>query len=144
MDQSTQLAGLLIFISVCFVITLNVFVLRIAIKRKNKLLYAFCLFLLFLNTPWIPSGFGYLYWLITGKIIAYHIYIILGTIGVPIAFLTWFYIYTTLLYPHWKKYVLIIIGIFSIICYVYLFYYLFFDCYAFCNAVHVAIAYFYR
>ncbi|TFG23625.1 MAG: hypothetical protein EU529_06700 [Promethearchaeota archaeon] len=126
MDQSTQLAGLLILISVCFVIILSVFVLHIAIKRKNKLLYAFCLFMLFLNTPWIPSAFGYLYWLITGKIFAYQIYILLGTMGIPIAFLTWFYIYTSLLHPHWKKYVLISIGIYSIIFYVYVFYFLFF------------------
>ena len=126
MDQSTQLAGLLILISICFVITLNVFVLRIATKRKNKLLYAFCLFLLCINTPWMPSGFGYLVWLITGEIISYQIYVILGTTGVPIAFLTWFYIYTKLLHPHWKKYVLISVGLFSIIFYVYVFYYLFF------------------
>lgn len=126
MDQSTQLAGLLILISVCFVIILAVFVLRIAVKRKNKLLYAFCLFMLFLNTPWIPSAFGYLIWLITGEIIAYQTYVILGTTGVPIAFLMWFYIYTTLLYPHWKKYVLMILGVFSIIFYVYVFYFLFY------------------
>ncbi len=126
MDQSTQLAGLLILISICFTLILAIFVLSIAIRRKNKLLYAFCLFMLFINTPWMPSGFGYLYWLITGKIIAYEIYILLGTMGIPIAFLMWFYIYTSLLYPNWKKYVLIITGIASIIFYVYVFYFLFF------------------
>ena len=123
---STQLSGFLSSITICFAIILVLFVLHLAVKRQNKLLYAFCLFGLSIVSPWYPSGIGYFYWIITGKIIAYQIYIILGTTGFPIIALSWSYIYTSLLYPHWKKYVLIIWGIISIIFYLYLFYFLFF------------------
>ncbi len=126
LSEIAQLSGLLCVITICFIVTLALSVLLNAIKKKNKLIFVFGIFLLAINTPWYPSGLGYIYWLMTGNVFDFRLYVLLGTLGMPIIILAWFYIYTTILYPNLKKISLISLGIFSLIFYIYLFYYLFF------------------
>ena len=69
---------------------------------------------------------GYFFWVITGEILPYQIYVLIGTVGVPIAIIAWLNVYTSTLKPEKKKLVLIIYGILSVIFEIYLFYFLFF------------------
>lgn len=79
------------------------------------------------GSPWWPSGVGYLYWLFTGNIIDYQIYVLIGTLGIGIAFLAWLDIYMSTMHPEKRNLVLGCFLIFSIIFYIYLIYFLFFD-----------------
>ena len=126
LKETTQLSGLISLIGFVFIFALVCLILYTAIKNGIKKLYLFAIYLLSLSSPWYPSGFGYVYWLITGSIFNYQIYVLLGTIGIPLVALTWFYIYTSIMYPNWKKISLIFFGILSIIFYLYVFYFLFF------------------
>ncbi|MFX1393659.1 MAG: hypothetical protein ACFFAH_08795 [Promethearchaeota archaeon] len=126
LEETTQLAGLISLIGCCFIFALVCLIFYIAINNRVKKLYLFAIYLLSLSSPWYPSGFGYLYWLLTGTIFDYELYVLLGTIGFPLVALCWFYIYTSIMYPNWKKVALIFFGILSIIFYSYVFYFLFF------------------
>ncbi|MEE9378879.1 MAG: hypothetical protein V3V33_12680 [Candidatus Lokiarchaeia archaeon] len=76
-------------------------------------------------SPWYPSGFGYVYWLITREEIAYPMYVLLGTLGVPIALISWLQIYMPALHPKYKNHMTIITMCISIAFYTYLTYFLF-------------------
>jgi hypothetical protein len=71
-------------------------------------------------SPWYPSGIGYFYWLITNDVIPYIPYVLLGTLGIPIALFSWFQIYIPALHPKLKNPIYIGTAILSIAYYVYL------------------------
>lgn len=121
--QISGLTGLIAnFISAFF----GLIVLYKAIKSKDKLVFYFYLCIVFTASPWFPSGYGYLFWLITGITLEYQVYVLIGMMFVPIAILSWLYIYLTTIRPDKKKLVLTIYSIISIIFEIYLFYFLFF------------------
>jgi len=69
---------------------------------------------------------GYVYWLFTRQELAYQTYVLLGTIGTPIALLAWLQIYMPALHPRQKDLVKLILVCLTIAFYIYLFYFLFF------------------
>ncbi len=125
LDEATRISGYLGIISLFVVLLISTLVLTRAIHRKNKLLYIFFIVVLLTPSPWYPSNFEFIYWLITGNTFDYHIYMLIGTIGLPIALLGWIYIYMTTLKPERTKLILTIYIIFSIFYHVYLFYFLY-------------------
>lgn len=125
LDDFTRLSGLLGLISVFIAWFYGAIVLYKAIKEKQKILYYFFFAVIFTMSPWYPSGLGYLYWLITGKLFEYPFYVLLGTIGVPFALYAWIQIYLPALHPNKKEIFTIGIIIFSIVFYIYLLFFLF-------------------
>ncbi len=85
LDYLTQLSGILGFLAVAITWLYGGIVLYKYIKTKEKVLFYLFLAIIFTMSPWYPSGFGYVYWLITREEIAYPVYVLLGTLGVPIA-----------------------------------------------------------
>ncbi|MFX1392575.1 MAG: hypothetical protein ACFFAH_03280 [Promethearchaeota archaeon] len=126
LDQTTQISGILSVIFIVFNFFMFILIFKIAIKTKKRLLFIFAIFNISLATPWYASGFCYIYWLFSKNIMSYEIYVLIGTLGIPIIPLAWFYIYTDILYPQLKKKVLLCLGIFSIVFYLFLYYFLFF------------------
>ncbi|TFF69343.1 MAG: hypothetical protein EU516_00080 [Promethearchaeota archaeon] len=126
LDPLSQLSGILGIISVAVAFFYGILVIIKAIQLKYKDLYYFFFAVIFTISPWYPSGFGYVYWLITNEVIPYPIYVLLGTLGVPVALFSWFQIYIPALHPRIKKPVIAITAILSIIYYVYVFFFLFF------------------
>lgn len=126
LDDLTQLSGIFGFLAVVIAWIYGLIVLYKAIKTKEKVLYYFFFAIIFTMSPWYPSAFGYIYWLITREAFAYPFYVLIGTIGTPIALYSWLQIYMPALHPKQKNVVtMITIGI-STIFYVYLFFFLFF------------------
>jgi hypothetical protein len=97
-----------------------------AIQLRYKILYYFFFAIIFTMSPWYPSGLGYIYWLFTNEELIYPVYVLLGTLGVPIALIAWFQIYTPTLHPKLKKPLLISTAIFSLVYYIYVFFFLFY------------------
>ena len=121
LDLLTQFTG---FLSIFGTVSLFYFIVVIIKKARqyhDKVLYAFALFLIGLNSPWYPSGFCYVYWLITKEVFTYDVYMILGNIGLPIITLSWFYIYTSLIAQKYKTKIMTILGVIFILYYVLLF-----------------------
>lgn len=128
-SPSDQISGFLSFIAIILTFIITILILPIYRKKNDKILLVFMLFIISINSPWYPSGFGYICWLITGNIFNYQTYIFLGTIGIPFVLLSWIYIYFSILYPNKIKsmrIILLIISILSIVFYVYVYYFLFF------------------
>lgn len=126
LSELAKISGMSAFISVLIALTLGLIVLIKYIKTRQALIFNFFLCIVFTTSPWWPSGVGYFIWAITGVILPYQIYVLLGTVGVPIAILAWLNVYFSTLKPKLKKPVLIIYGILSIIFEVYLFYFVLF------------------
>ena len=125
--ELAQISGMTAAISVCIGWILGGIVLIKAIKTKQKIIFMFFLSIVFTLSPWYPSGGGYLYWVVTqGGTFSYEFYIILGTVGIPIAIMAWLEVYMETINPEKRKTVLIIFGIFSIIFELYIFYNLYF------------------
>ena len=123
---SFELSGLFGFLAVIISWFFGVIVLYKFIKTREKQLFYFFLAIIFIISPWYPSGLGYIYWLFTRQEIAYQVYVLLGTIGVPIALYSWLQIYMPALHPKKKDLVTMIIICLSIVFYIYLFYFVFF------------------
>jgi len=124
LDLLTQFTG---FLSIFGTVTLFYFIIVIINKARryhDKVLYAFALFLITLNSPWYPSGFCYVYWLFTKEVFTYDIYMILGNIGIPIVTLSWFYIYTNLVAQKSKTKIMIFLGVIFILFYFLLFFFI--------------------
>ena len=120
LDNLTQLSGLFGFLAILIAWLFGVIVLIQYIKTKETMLFYFFLAIIFIMSPWYPSGLGYIYWLFTGEEIAYQIYVLLGTIGIPIALYSWLQIYMPALHEKYKtKAIWLVIGI-SIVFYIYL------------------------
>jgi len=115
-------AAISVFIGLFF----GLIVLLKSIKTKEFLIFNFFLCIVFTLSPWFPSGLGFLYWQITGSILSYQIYVLLGTVGIPIAILAWLNVYLSTLKPERKKIILISYGVLSVIFEFYLFYFLYF------------------
>ena len=126
LDDLTQLSGFLGFLAVAITWLYGGIVLYKYIKTKEKVLLYLFLAIIFTMSPWYPSGFGYVYWLITREEIAYPVYVLLGTLGVPIALISWFQIYMPALHPKYKDFMTIITMCISVAFYLYLSYFLFF------------------
>jgi hypothetical protein len=126
LDPISQLSGLLAFIQSLFSLTLGAIILYKAIRKSEKMLFYFFFAVIFIMSPWYPSGFGYIYWLFTGNVFPYQLYVLMGTIFIPVAIIAWLEIYMSTLHPRKKKLVLICFIILFIIFYIYLFYFLFF------------------
>lgn len=126
LDGLTQLSGILGFLSILIAWMYGVLVLYKYIKTKEKVLFYFFLAIIFTMSPWYPSGLGYIYWLFTRREIAYQVYVLLGTLGVPIALYSWLQIYMPALHKKQKSIVIwTVIGL-SLTFYTYLAYSLFF------------------
>ncbi|MFX0002647.1 MAG: hypothetical protein ACFE9C_07615 [Candidatus Hodarchaeota archaeon] len=126
LDDLTQLSGIFGFLAVAIAWLYGGIVLYKYIKSKQKVLFYFFLAIMFTMSPWYPSGLGYIYWLITRQEIIYPAYVLLGTIGVPVALLSWIQIYMPALHQKWKGIATWTVMCLSIVFYVYLFYFLFF------------------
>src|SRR4030042_5543397 len=126
LSQLAQLSGLTAAISLGIGVLLGAIVLSKALKNNQRILYLFFLCIIFTLSPWYPSCLGYVFWRVTGEAIAYEVYVLIGTVGIPIAILAWLDVYMTTIKPEKKKLVLITYGMISIIFEIYLFYFLFF------------------
>ncbi|MFW9875989.1 MAG: hypothetical protein ACFFG0_23045 [Candidatus Thorarchaeota archaeon] len=126
LDDLTQLSGIFGFIAIVIAWFYGLIVLYKYIKTKENMLFYFFLAIIFTMSPWYPSGLGYIYWLFTRQEIAYQEYVLLGTIGVPIALYSWLQIYMPTLHPERIELVSMIIVCLSIIFYIYLFTFVFF------------------
>ena len=126
LDPTAQTSGLLSLMSLIMITSLVIFLVNKAIKQKDKIYYIFILFVISMASPWFPSGFGYVFWLITKNELNYLIYILLGTIGIPVIMLSWFLFYTTLIKPDLKTKLMGVGIIFSVVYYIYIFYFLLF------------------
>ncbi len=124
LSELAQISGLTALIAVSLGFLLGIIVLIKYFKTKQVLIFNFFLCIIFTSSPWYPSGLGYLYWIITGEFLSYQIYVLIGTVGIPIAILAWLNVYLSTIKPKMKKPVLIIYGIFSIFFELYLFYFL--------------------
>ncbi|MFW9971135.1 MAG: hypothetical protein ACFFDF_13150 [Candidatus Odinarchaeota archaeon] len=126
LDDLSQLSGIFGFLAVCIAWLYGGIVLYKYIKTRERVLFYFFLAIMFTMSPWYPSGLGYIYWVITREAIVYPVYVLIGTIGVPIALLSWIQIYTPALHQNWRKPLSWIIIVFSIAFYIYLIYFVFF------------------
>lgn len=126
LDSLSQLSGVFGIISLFVTFFYGILVLIKAYQLKYKMLYYFFFAIIFTMSPWYPSGFGYIFWLITNEVIPYPIYVLLGTLGVPIALFAWFQIYIPALHPKLKYPLLIGTALLSLIYYAYVFFFLFF------------------
>ena len=125
--ELAQISGMTAVISLSIGWLLAGIVLIKAIKTKQILIYMFFLCILFTLSPWYPSAGGYLFWVITsGGTFSYEFYIIIGTVGIPIAIMAWLYVYMGTISPERRKTVLIIFGIISLIFEFYIFFNLYF------------------
>ncbi|MFX1279274.1 MAG: hypothetical protein ACFFA3_07645 [Promethearchaeota archaeon] len=125
LDDLTQLSGFFGFIAVLIAWAYGVIVFFKFLKTKERTLLFFFLAIMFTMSPWYPSGLGYIYWLFTRQEISYPLYVLLGTIGVPIALISWLQIYMPVLHPKRKDVVTLIIACLSLSFYIYLFYFVF-------------------
>ncbi len=125
LDPLGQLSGILGTISVAVAWFYGILVLIKAIQLKYKTLFYFFFAIMFTMSPWYPSGLGYVYWLLTNEVIIYPVYVLLGTLGAPLALFAWFQIYIPALHPKLKKPLLIGFGLLSLIFYIYIFIFLF-------------------
>ena len=121
----THISGILGFLSICIAYIYGLIVLYKYIQTREKMLFYFFLAVIFTVSPWYPSGLGYIYWLITSETLAYPIYVLVGTIGVPIALFSWIQIYMPTLHPKQKGIVTLIIVCLSLMFYIYVFVFLF-------------------
>ena len=126
LDDLSQLSGIFGFLAIAISWLYGGIVLYKYFKTKEKVLFYFFLAIIFTMSPWYPSGFGYVYWLITREEIAYSVYVLLGTLGVPIALISWLQIYMPALHPKYKAFMTIITMCISVAFYIYLSYFLFF------------------
>jgi len=126
LDDLSQLSGIFGFLAVAIAWLYGGIVLYKYIKSRQKVLFYFFLAIIFTMSPWYPSGLGYVYWLITREEIIYPVYVLLGTIGVPIALLSWIQIYMPALHQKWKGVATWVSICISAAFYIYLFYFLFF------------------
>ena len=126
LNDLTQLSGILGFLAVAISWLFGAIVLYKYFKTKQQVLFYFFLAIIFIISPWYPSGIGYIYWLITTEEIPYTAYVLIGTIGVPIALISWIQIYMPALHPKKKNLITIITICISIVFYIYVIYFLFF------------------
>ena len=125
LDDLTQLSGIFSLLAMIIAWLYGGISLHKYIKTKEKILFYFFLAVIFTVSPWYNSGLGYVYWLFTGKEIVYPLYVLIGTVGIPIALISWLQIYMPALHEKQKVVVIwITIGI-SIAFYIFLFYFLF-------------------
>jgi hypothetical protein len=125
LDPFSQLSGLLAFITILVAWLYGALILIKAIQLKYRTFYYLFLAVIFTMSPWFSSGIGYIYWVITAEALPYDVYILLGTLGVPIALFAWFQIYLPGLRPKAKKPLLITTAILSIVYYVYVLFFLY-------------------
>ncbi len=125
LDDLTQLSGIFGVLAIAIAWLYGGIVLYKFIQSKEKLLLYLFLAIVFTMSPWYPSGFGYIYWLITRQELVYPAYVLIGTIGAPIALISWIQIYMPTLHKKWKGVVTWISICLSVIFYIYLIYFLF-------------------
>ena len=126
LSETAQISGLTALISVSITTVLGLIVLIKYLKTRQFLILNFFLCIIFTASPWYPSGFGYLFWIITGELLNYQVYVLIGNVAIPIAILAWLNVYLSTLNPKKKNLVLIIYGSLSIFFELYLFYFLIF------------------
>ncbi len=124
-SQLAQISGLTAFIAVIIGFFFAFIILTKAIKNKQKLVFEFFLCVVFTLSPWFPSGLGYFYWLLTGELFRYEVYLLLGVLFIPIAIIAWLDVYLSNILPDRKKQILILYTLFSIAFEIYLIYFLF-------------------
>jgi len=124
LSDYAKISGFTALIATILGFILGLIVLIKYFKTKQILIFSFFLCIIFTQSPWFPSSFGYLYWIITGEVLIYQVYVLIGTVGVPVAILAWLNVYLSTLNPKRKKPVLIIYGVLSIFFELYIIYFL--------------------
>ncbi len=124
-SQLAHISGITAVISNSIALTLTVIIFSKAIKERSRIIleFGFCIF--FTVSPWFPSGYGYLYLIITGVPLPYPSYILTGNLFLPLAIIFWLDIYFITVKPDKRNLGLIIYTIFSITFLIYLIFYLF-------------------
>ena len=125
-DLNFHLSGILGFLAVAIAWLYGLIVLYKALKTRERALFYFFFAIILTMSPWYPSGLGYIYWLITGEAFVYPLYVLIGTIGIPIALYSWLQIYLPALHQKQKDVVILITLCISLAFYIYVFYFLFF------------------
>jgi hypothetical protein len=125
LSTEMQISGLLSFIHNVITIFLSILVLSKAIKTKKRMLYVFSLFLLLSAAGYYQIGLNYIYWVFTTNIFPYQAKVLIGTLGIGIATVSWLYIYFNLLENKYKNYFIIGYSVFTIFFYGYLIFFLF-------------------
>jgi len=126
-SQLAHVSGITALISNFAALLLAGIIFIKAYNEKSRILFEFALRVMFTSSPWYPSGFGYLNLLITGSPLPYDIYIIIGNLLLPLAIIFWLDIYLTTVKPRKRKLILSIYVIFSLIFWIYSFYFLYFS-----------------
>jgi hypothetical protein len=126
LEVLSQVSGILGLLTLIVAFFYGSIVLKKGFKHKKKTLFYFFFTVIFTVSPWYPSGFGYLYWLLTKEVLPYVIYVIIGTFFVPIAVLSWFQIYMDALLKSKKKIITSLFSGLTIAFYIYMIYFLFF------------------
>ncbi|MFX1259894.1 MAG: hypothetical protein ACFFAN_18750 [Promethearchaeota archaeon] len=126
LNQVGHVSGIFGIIALFTVFLLSIIILNKAIETKQRILYLLFFSVILAIAPWYPSGLSYIYWLIAGKEISYQFYVLLGTIFIPISIHIWLIIYMTVFPRKKKNLILTIYACFSLLFYIYLFYFLFF------------------
>jgi len=126
-SQLAHVSGITALISNFAALLLAGIIFIKAYNEKSRILFEFALCVMFTSSPWYPSGFGYLNLLITGSPLPYDIYIIIGNLLLPLAIIFWLDIYLTTVKPRKRKLILSIYVIFSLIFWIYSFYFLYFS-----------------
>jgi len=124
-SQLAHIAGITAVISTSISFFLAAIIFSKAIRERSRIILEFGLCVIFTSSPWFPSGFGYLYLIITGVPLPYVSYILTGNLFLPLAIIFWLDIYLTTVKPDRRELGLIIYIIFSTIFLIYLIFYLF-------------------
>jgi len=125
LNELAEISGITAAIALTIGFILAFIVLGKAIRTGQRILFLFFLCVVFTLSPWYPSGGGFVYWVLTGEPLDYWAYVLIGTVGIPIAILAWLDVYMTTIKPEKKSKVLWTYAIVSIIFELYMVYFLF-------------------
>ena len=124
-SQLAHVAGITAVISNAINLLLAAIILSKAIRERSRIILEFAFCVIFTASPWYPSGFGYLYLVITGVPLPYISYILAGNLFLPLAIIFWLDVYLTTVKPDRRNLGILVYAIFSIVFWIYLTFYLF-------------------
>ena len=111
----------LILVSISFVV--GIILISKYFKTKEKTFALVGLSWMFLVEPWFPSTFAFLCFLFTKLLPPDRIYLLLGTILLPVGLLIWIYAYTEFMSVKKQKLILIVLAMIGIAYEIYLIYF---------------------
>ena len=111
----------LILVSISFIV--GIILISKYFKTKEKTFVLVGLSWMFLVEPWFPSTFSFLCYLFTGLLPSERIYLLLGTVLLPLGVLVWIYAYTEFMYVKKQKLILIVLAMIGVVYEIYLIYF---------------------